>query len=82
MEVMMGCGHAANGVSDGKPVCAICIGIYSGATDVVPCPDLTGRRAKCSHCSCTLPSKATMPFFEARPLMPTDGFYCGCLGWD
>ena len=81
---MMKCGHAANAVrSDGSPGCVICIGFHPGA-DVIDdeAPSLEGRRAICSDCSKTVPSGTHLAFFEHRPLLPTDDYYCGCHGWD
>jgi hypothetical protein len=48
---MMKCGHAAQGTDgDGNPVCVICFGIRSGATEVDDSPpDLTGRMARCVY---------------------------------
>ena len=68
-SVMMKCGHTANATNgEGKPSCAICVGIRAGAdeVDIAP-PDLTGRQAKCS-CGRLEPSDAKrLAFFE----------YCG-----
>ena len=83
-EVMMKCGHAANAVTaDGKPCCAICAGYTPDAfiaADTMP--DLTGRKARCNYCGEIVDSKASLPFFEYRPDMDTDSYYCGCWGWD
>jgi hypothetical protein len=81
---MMKCGHAANAkTADGKPCCAICAGIRPGAdqpADVAP--DLTNRMARCSTCGVRrVPSSAGLAFFEFRPTMDTDRYYCGCMGW-
>lgn len=47
---MMGCGHAANATDgNGKPSCAICIGIHTKASTIVESPDLSDRKARCSY---------------------------------
>lgn len=34
-------------------------------------------------CECkAIPSSENLPFFEYKPNMPLDKFYCGCFGWD
>ena len=65
--VMMECGHAANGKTDGdKPACVICVGIDEGATVVATAkPDLTGRKARC-YCGTTEDSSPALAFFEFR----------------
>ena len=80
---MMKCGHAANATdSDGKPSCAICIGIPPGAREINEHPpDLTGRMAECS-CHRKVASSTQLPFFEALPDKLCDRFYCGCRGWN
>lgn len=66
---MMKCGHAANATdSDGRPVCAICIGLDKDAEeiDIAP-PNLASRNARCS-CGRVAPSDPkALAFFE----------YCG-----
>lgn len=83
-EVMMKCGHAANAVTaDGKPCCAICAGFTPDAEIIADtAPDLTGRKARCGYCGKLTDSKISLPFFEYRPDMDTDSYYCGCRGWD
>lgn len=49
MNEMMACGHAANAVSNGKPVCVICSGLSNAAETVVETPNLEGRMAVCSY---------------------------------
>lgn len=81
--VMMACGHSANGVNRGAPVCVICVGIVPGARQVVTAPDLAGRIAQCSYGDHRpVPSSIALPFFEYRPSEPEDLYYCGCFGWD
>lgn len=81
--VAMQCGHTANATSsDGKPACAICVGIHPGATEPGPPSDLTGRTARCAYGGIAVPSNASLPFFEHRPDKPHDLYYCGCFGWD
>ena len=81
---MMECGHAANAEdSKGNPCCAVCVGIHPGAEKVAKNPpDLTGRMAKCTYCSATVPSSPKLPFFEYCPQIERDSYYCGCRGWD
>lgn len=45
----MRCGHSANAVSGGEPVCAICFGSTPDAAVIDAAPDLTGRMARCSY---------------------------------
>lgn len=82
---LMRCGHTAQAVDkDGKPVCAICIGINLGAEVLADkMPDLTGRIATCPSCKTSRPSDIALPFFEfGKNGSPTDSYYCGCRGWD
>ena len=82
-EVMMKCRHAANATHNGKPVCAICFGLTPDAEILADtAPDLTGRKARCGFCGKLTDSKISLPFFEYRPDMDTDSYYCGCWGWD
>lgn len=85
MKPIMKCGHAANS-QDGfkKPICAICIGIKSGADEIEHFAiDLSGRLADCNaRCGLQQVSRADLPFFAHRPFMETDEYYCGCRGWD
>ena len=69
MSVMMKCGHAANATNgDGKPSCAICIGLRAGADEVDTAPpDLSGRQAKCSCGRIEQSDAKRLAFFE----------YCG-----
>ena len=80
----MKCGHVANAFDkNGSPVCAICIGIDEGATQVQETmPDLTGRKAKCRYCNTHVDSSFRLPFFEYKEDQEEDSFYCGCFGWD
>jgi hypothetical protein len=68
---MMGCGHAANAVSAGKPVCVICVGIHPGAREVVTAPDLTNREACCSY------RQASGKTHQSKNLVVRDGRH----GW-
>lgn len=82
---LMQCGHAANAIDvQGKPVCAICIGVDNGATLVADKqPSLEGRQARCCYgCGNVVPSSLGLAFFEHRPGMQFDSYYCGCKGWD
>lgn len=81
---LMKCGHSANAKDkDGNPVCVICVGLDAGATvvDEAP-PSLEGREAKCGQCGHRRPSEFNLPFFEHNPNHETDGYYCGCRGWN
>lgn len=86
MTEMMGCGHAANAkTADGKPCCAVCVGIHAESRTVVEAPDLAGRTAWCSYhsgCKQERPSSPDLAFFEYRKNESVDRFYCGCYGWD
>ena len=83
MSQLMKCGHTANARDAmDKPVCAICIGILSGADEPADIPTLTGRMASCAYCGSSRPSDLTLPFFEHAPAHEGDKFYCGCRGWD
>lgn len=81
---MMACGHAANGTTeDGKPACVVCYGIVPGATTVaIGDLDLSSRKMRCTYGHDPVPSDARGAFFQYRPDMPTDSYYCGCRGWD
>jgi hypothetical protein len=86
---LMKCGHAANGVHKGHPVCVACFGIVDGA-DVVDTyePQLQGRKAQCvyggkeGHPGSEVDSSTRLAFFEHRPNEATDRYYCGCFGWN
>jgi hypothetical protein len=84
MTDFMKCGHTAQGtLPDGKPVCAICVGLDPGATEVEPNPPLLAdRTAKCAYCPKSRPSSLMLAFFEYRAEHTLDRFYCGCRGWD
>lgn len=81
--MMMQCGHSANGTtSNGDPCCVICFGFTDKAELVAEQPDLTGRIALCSPCKKPVPSSDKLPFFNYRPTVDTDSYYCGCRGWE
>ncbi len=80
-DVMMECGHRAQGVVSGKPVCVICYG-DPRAVIVKEKPPLDNRKAKCTYCKNETASSISLPFFEHRPAMEKDGYYCGCKGWN
>lgn len=81
---LMKCGHSAQGRdAKGNPVCTCCYGIKSGATEIAEVvPNLVDRKAKCGYCNTTVPSDVDLAFFESRPTLDKDSFYCGCRGWD
>lgn len=88
---MMKCGHSANAQrvhKDGTktPSCAICAGLTPDAEIVVPTPDLTLRRARCSYygskCHSEADTSLRLAFLELTPDRPFDSYYCGCYGWD
>jgi hypothetical protein len=87
--VMMKCGHAANATWEGKPVCAIHMGIDPGATETVDPPDLSGREMVCVYARGRggprhrpIPSDSRAAYFAHKPLKEYDEFYDGCFGWD
>lgn len=89
MTSFMKCGHQSNSTTaQGKPACAICIGITPNAEIEGDVPDLTGRVAICSYCSKTETSRVTLPFWEygamirGKKHLNMDSYYCGCRGWD
>lgn len=86
MMYLMSCGHRSNSrksLGNGKfaPICVMC-----GCTEVVrevrEQEGLEGRKAKCQYCDFTRDSKWGLAFFEYRPELDHDCFYCGCRGWD
>ena len=83
MKHLMLCGHAENAKVNGKPCCAICFCIYSGADKIDPNPpSLEGRNAICtSGCGAKLQSSTGLAFFEHCPNSQMDLYYCGCVGW-
>ena len=79
---MMSCGHAANATSQGKPCCAICIGLHPGARVIAHnVPSLAGRIATCGGHS-PVSSNTNLAFFKHCPNQETDDYYCGHAGWD
>lgn len=40
------------------------------------------RMASCPYCRAVRPSSPALASFESRPDRLTDGFYCGCRGWE
>ena len=77
---MMKCGHAPNGteMATGKPVCVIC-----GCNEIVKTSDFTNRESYCLYgCGAQVPSSDNLPFFEYRPNLKFDRYYCGCRGFD
>lgn len=84
MSVLMQCGHTASGTtSNGDPSCIICTGLTSLAEMVADVqPSVEGRTARCGNCKGTTKSSFSLPFFSYRPNSDTDGYYCGCRGWE
>lgn len=82
MRQMLSCGCAANATDkDGKPTCAIHIGL---GHKIVPVnsPNMAGRIARCS-CGNERPSDSDgLAFFQYRQDSAKDSYYCGCWGWD
>lgn len=78
---MMGCGHAANATKDDQPICVICWP-SNGSETVVADLDLSNRQAACHSCKKLAPSSTDLPFFGHQPGKASDGYYCGCRGWD
>ena len=81
---LMKCGHVALATDgQGKPVCPICVGINTGATEVDENPpDLTGRMACCDSCGYKKPSAFGLPFFEFRGEGSPIGQRCKNCGCD
>lgn len=82
---MMKCGHAANAISNGKPVCAICIGLTPDAEIIAEMPNLVGRKSRCAYyrgCKSEVDSNTNIAFFEHLPDKEHDRYYCGCHGWN
>jgi hypothetical protein len=66
---LMKCGHTAQGTiaQTGDPVCAICLGIHPGATEVAEKPSLEDRFAHCVYGKhARVESDWKLPFFEYR----------------
>jgi hypothetical protein len=82
MEVLMKCGHTAQGIErlTQKPICIICMCNQPAEQK----PDLTGRKARCIcyKCKSEVDSSFQLPFFEYRSSNKYDSYYCGCCGWD
>lgn len=81
--MMMKCGHAASGISNGKPCCSCCFGIDPNGTiiDDNP-PSLEGRQARCAYCKRIVDSSPELAYFGYKPHLEYDDYYCGCRGWD
>lgn len=77
LMTMMGCGHAANATSNGKPACVICYGIDPLSDIVVAAPDLSNRMAKCSYRHVNVPKGRgySAPVMEPIPSSPTLAFF-------
>ncbi len=97
IKPMMKCGHVANAVrklngGEEVPVCVICAGIDTGASEIDESPpDLSKRYAKCGykrkrngtlHGPAVRSDKDKLAFFEHLPDEEFDDYYCGCWGWD
>ena len=78
---LMKCGHVAQGLCNGEPVCMNC---DTPDTLIIAdtLPDLSGRKAKCGECSNVRPSSVKLPLFEYNKNSEQDSFYCGCRGWN
>lgn len=81
MNVLMKCGHTAQGKENGKPCCVICFP-KKEAFEIVEEFDLKNRIAKCCYCNKETKSDLNLPFFEYKPNEKFDEYYCGCYGWD
>lgn len=81
---LMSCGHTANAHGEGgKPVCVICFGFNPKAErEAIVAPDLAGRDMRCAYCGKSHSSNLNAAFFEYRPSLGTDSYYCGCQGWN
>ena len=86
MSILMKCGHTAQGKDEnGNPLCVICLGDGKARQIENNKPDLTDRKARCSYygsCKSETKSSYDLPFFEHRPWLEFDKYYCGCEGWD
>lgn len=78
---LMKCGHVAQGLCKGEPVCINC-DTPDARIVAEYLPDLTGRRAKCRECSNTTVSSIRLAFFKYRKDSDQDSYYCGCHGWN
>lgn len=84
MDVLMKCGHSAQGINTEtkQPVCLICM-CEEVAENI---PDLIGRKARCSYfgnrCNSEVDSRVELAFFKYKPNAKYDEYYCGCYGWD
>ena len=72
---MMACGHAANAYDDkGAQCCVICIGLTPKASEVVPTPDLSTRKARCCYhhegTGLGVPSRTTLDLSLSREIVP------------
>lgn len=81
---LMVCGHASNSIDPktGTPWCVICGCNIPDHQIQTPTEGLEGRKASCSYCGHKTESKWTLAFFNYRPKLEFDGYYCGCRGWD
>lgn len=84
-EVYLACGCLSNAIDqDNNPACST----HDGLMDTSPAelPDLMDRKAVCTQHKFTpkkvVDSVITLPFFQYRPDMQFDSYYCGCWGWD
>ena len=80
MDVLMKCGHTAQGRDDNNnPVCLICMCEEVGSEK----PNLDGRTAQCIYnCGHKTASSFRLPFFKYNMDSEYDAYYCGCFGWD
>ncbi|MFT8825188.1 MAG: hypothetical protein ABF536_04065 [Liquorilactobacillus mali] len=85
MNIIMKCGHTANGfkIVDGKeiPCCIICE-CTEPSEDQTMVKKLDGREAMCNYCGHKTQSKIDLPFFKYKLNEKYDEYYDGCFGWD
>lgn len=76
---LMRCGHVAQIIWRGSPVCILCYSLRREAFEpVITLPKLDNRSAWCDECHIEVPSDVNLPFFWYDENGDHDWFYCGC----
>ena len=85
-KYLMKCGHLANALNMGKPLCLFCEpkkAAFQVDREIVnEFEGLEGRFAVCRWCNKRVKSRWSLPYFEPCPKEAVDSYYCGCGGWD